>query len=235
MRYSTRLKKLDTSDCKRAILEFDSEVNTERLLTMYEGDISNISAEVIFRDPRSFNARQRRFYYALLGDIYKHYGQAVEQLDEWFKQEYIIKYSDLISLSDDSKTTVSEANQLLAIVVDFIMSNNIPLNGGYSLIDRQEGYYLYSCAKHRKCVVCGSHADIHHIDAVGNRKRSKVDHRELRLIAVCRKHHDEAHRLGNTNFMNKYKVHGIKLDGDALVKLNIMTIKRIGEIDDEKI
>ena len=231
MRYAARLSKLKG---KKALLEFHQEINKERLRTMYQGDISNIEAEVIFHDPNRFSSKQRSLYWALLGDIFKWSGQSIEQLHDWFKQEYAIKYHSLVSLKDISNSTVTEVNELLALIIDFMFEFNVPFKEGYELLPTDESYYLYLCIKRRKCAVCGSHADIHHIDAVGNRKRATVDHSQHRLIALCRKHHNEAHNLGNTEFCKRNKVQGIKVDYQTLVRLGLMTKKQVAEIEEEK-
>lgn len=230
MRHSAKLKKYDAKS-KQAIITFDTDLNTERLRTMYNGDISEIYADVTFHDPRRFNTKQRALYRALLNDIYAWSGENTDMLHEWFKEEYMIKYFKPISTADNSKSTISDLNQLIEIVIEFMFVWNVPFKKGYELLPTNENYYLYQCIKHRKCAVCGSHSDIHHVDAVGNQKRSTVDHRELKVISICRKHHNEAHNLGNTEFLKRYKLRGIKVDGDTLFKLGIMTKKQIEEID----
>lgn len=230
MRYAARLSKLET---KKALLEFYQEVNKERLRTMYSGDIRNIEAEIIFHDPRRFSSQQRRLYWALLGDIYKWSGQSVEELHDWFKQEYAIKFYSFVSLKDQSNSTVSEVNKLLELVLDLMFSFNVPFKDGYELLPRSESYYLYMCIKHRKCVICGKHADMHHVDAVGNRKRSVVDHSQFRMMALCRIHHNETHSLGDTNFCNKYQVRGIKVDYETLVNLGLMTNKQVRKLKED--
>lgn len=230
MRYAARLSKLKE---EKALLEFHQKVNKERLRTMYDGDISNIEAEVIFHDPRRFSPQQRRLYWALLGDIYKWSGQSIDELHDWFKQEYVITTCSLVSLKDTSESTVSEINKLLELVIDFMFEFNVPFKDGYELLPTNEAYYLFLCIKHRKCAICGSSAQIHHIDAVGNRKRVVVNHSLLRLIALCWKHHGEAHNLGNTNFCNKYKVQGIKIDYDTLISLKMMTKQQVAKLKED--
>lgn len=233
MRYAARLSKLKG---KKALLEFHEEINSERLRTMYSGDIRNIEAEVIFHDPRRFSAQQRRLYWALLGDIYKWSGQSINELHDWFKQEYVVVTHSLVSLKDTSESSVSEINKLLELVISFMFEFNVPFKDGYKLLPTNEAYYLFLCIKHRKCVVCGAHADIHHVDAVGNRKRVIVDHSKLRLIALCRKHHNEAHNLGNTEFCVRHKVQGINVDYETLVNLKMMTKRQVeklkGDLDE---
>lgn len=61
------------------------------------------------------------------------------------------------------------------------------------------------CIAHRKCIICGRPADIHHVDAIGmGRNRKTVDDSQARKIPLCRAHHNEAHNTGVETFARKY-------------------------------
>lgn len=228
MKYQAKLKKY--RDDKTSVFEFYDDLNKERINTLYSGDIRNVEVEITFHDPRRFDSKQRGLYRALLNDIYNATGQDTNSLHDYFKEEYIIKYERLISTADTSSTTVSEMNELIEIVLDFMFEYNVPFKKGYEMLPTNESFYLYQCCKHRKCCVCGKNADIHHLDAVGNRKRKQVDHRQFRMMALCRTHHNEIHQLGDV-FLDKYKVDGIKLDGDTLIRLGLMNRKQVMEME----
>jgi hypothetical protein len=88
---------------------------------------------------------------------------------------------------------------------------------------------------HRSCVICGEHADIHHIDTVGmGNDRTQIDHREHRLIALCREHHNLAHNLGWQTFSAVYHVKGMYLKSPQLQRLGLMSQKRLEEIDNDQ-
>ena len=122
-------------------------------------------------------------------------------------------------------------NKLLEIVIDFMFEFDVPFAKGYELLPKEESWYLYQCCKHRKCAVCGIHSDIHHIDTVGSgNNRNKVDHTKKRVISVCRKHHVEAHTIGDERFLHKYHLNGIYLSYDDFKRLGLMSQKLIDEL-----
>jgi len=59
--------------------------------------------------------------------------------------------------------------------------------------------------KFKKCIICGKHADIHHLDAIGmGNNRKGYDDSNSRKIGLCREHHSEAHAIGVLKFQQKY-------------------------------
>ena len=111
----------------------------------------------------------------------------------------------------------------------------MPFKKGYELLPKDEAYYQYECCRHRVCAICGrEHADIHHWDAVGTETRKLADHRQHRFMALCREHHTEFHTLGADGFSRKYHVRPTRLKPEDLIKLGVMTQKRINEIDRRK-
>lgn len=177
-------------------------------------------------DTRKARPQQRRLFFALLSDIYTWSGMPTDFLKNLFYLQYeSYTFGKQISLSDTTESSVSDANQLLDLVIDFMFEWHVPFKEGYKLLPREQEYYLFQCCRHRICTVCGKHADIHHvvgstIGAGGN--RTKVDHTERFVMALCRKHHSEIETIGQVEFSAKYHV---PVDG---IKLDKETLKRIG-------
>ncbi len=216
--YSAIVKKLDY---QRLIVDINEELNLERLKTMYFDYDGDREIEFRFTDPRRFTAEQRRFIYALLGDIYAFTGEPIESLKEYFYHIYEALTGLKISLADASLNTMSDATLLADIILDFIFEWDIPFKKGYEILPANAEYYFYKCLVSRKCCICGERADICHIDTVGmGRSRKKIDHTKHYFYAGCREHHQEEHRIGTQNFLNKYQI--------IPTKLNKETIKRLG-------
>lgn len=128
-----------------------------------------------------------------------------------------------ISLSDTTESSVSDANQLLDLVIDFMFEWHVPFKAGYKLLPREQEYYLFQCCRHRVCMICGNRADIHHVDVIGSGlNRTHVDHTKRHVMALCRVHHSEIEQIGSVAFSAKYHV---PVDG---IKLDKETLKRIG-------
>ncbi|RST96977.1 hypothetical protein CBF37_10465 [Vagococcus vulneris] len=203
------------------VFELLEQINLDRLKTLY-GDLNNIEVLLVFKDKRKFSNKQRRLYWALMNDIYNWSGEGTRELHDWFKEEYFLEHGKSISLGNTSIDSKSDVNELLDIVIDFMFEWNVPFKKGYELLPKNEQWYLYQCCKHRKCAICGKHADIHHVDAVGiGNNRNRVDNDWRKFLAVCRVHHVEVETIGNDAFFEKYKVQGIKLDPTMIKKLKI--------------
>ncbi|WP_172639655.1 putative HNHc nuclease [Lactiplantibacillus plantarum] len=175
-------------------------------------------------DKRKARPQQRRLFFALLSDIYTWSGMPTDFLKNLFYLQYeSYTFGKQISLSDTTESSVSDANQLLDLVIDFMFEWHVPFKEGYQLLPREQEYYLFQCCRHRVCMVCGNRADIHHVDVIGaGLNRTHVDHTKRHVMALCRVHHSEIEQIGSVAFSAKYHV---PVDG---IKLDKETLKRIG-------
>lgn len=203
-------------------------LNVEHLNTMYDGDLSHVYAELNIIDPRKVRPAQRKLFFSLLNDIQTWSGAPMKDfLKDFFYTTYAIENDGAeISLADDTKNSVSDANRLLDIVIDFMFEWSVPFKQGYELLPRDENYFLYQCCKHRKCVVCGRHADIHHMNGstVGaGSNRNKIDHTKRYVLPLCRADHNLIHTQGEDEFckINHLPIRGIKLDVETLKKIGV--------------
>ena len=174
-------------------------------------------------DTRKTRPQQRRLFFALLSDIYTWSGMPTGFLKNLFYLQYeSYTFGKQISLSDTTESSVSDANQLLDLVIDFMFEWHVPFNEGYKLLPREQEYYLFQCCRHRVCMICGNRADIHHVDVIGaGLNRTHVDHTKRHVMALCRVH-SEIEQIGSVAFSAKYHV---PVDG---IKLDKETLKRIG-------
>lgn len=190
--------------------------DVDTILRYREGKCSLVELRV--NDGRSVTNLQRRKYFATIRDIADYTGNVWEYWHDRFKFAYCYKNKiEKISMSDCS---VTEARELINLVMDFAIEHDIPLKDfGLNRTD-DIGSYLYSCLVNRSCVCCGKPADIHHVTGyrVGmGMDRDKVNHVGRKVIALCRTHHTEAH-YGEKDFFDKWKIYGIRLD-EYTVKL----------------
>lgn len=220
MKYPSKIVKISGSEITLNTFE---QINTERLKTLY-GNPFNAEPLLVFEDRRKVTSKQRALYFALIGNIKRWSGHEIEELDRLFKIKYLNRTRKLISLANDTTDSVSDANVLLEILIDFMFQNNVPFERGYNLLPKQEQWYLYNCCKHRKCAICGKPSDIHHEEGLvgmgGNRKKHK--HVDSKYISLCRGHHVIRHTMTWEEFETLYKVQPIKLDEETLKKINVM-------------
>lgn len=202
------------------LVQADEYKNIEAVMSNFRGrglvvEI-NIDAKAEAEKLNMITEPQRKKIYALIADI-------AEGLDgitrkdkvhlEEFKAEMKRRFvasnpgTDMFSLSNCSSELAGDFIEWLLM---FAMEHDVPLKDGYGDFEKTDRYF-YFCIKRKKCAVCQSNAEVHHVDAIGmGRNRKKFDDSNNRKIALCRKHHDEAGYIGWESFAKKYYVKGVK-------------------------
>lgn len=172
--------------------------NTERFIRREYEEV-----EIGLKDGRKITPEQRRKAYALMGEISEWAGYEPEELKEIMKHEFLKKVvrsleKELFSLADCDVTT---AREFISYLIDFILRNDVPTHRPLVEMADDIDRYVYSCLIRKKCAVCGSKAELHHVDTVGmGNNRNKVEHLGRRCLPLCRKHHEEAHQMGDEAF-----------------------------------
>lgn len=163
-----------------------------------------VECEVSITDPYKITDKQRRKVFAMIRDIFNHYGQPMDYLRYMFqKQLEFLKAYEPISLSNCSRR---QAGELIELILDFIFTYDIPMNKATSDLLSNDKYFIYKSTINRVCIICGAtHADLAHYQAVGRgRDRNKINHYGNKVLALCRKHHTEQHQIGMDTFNSKY-------------------------------
>ncbi|WP_337572002.1 putative HNHc nuclease [Mitsuokella jalaludinii] len=186
-----------------------------------------LKVEIILWDGRRISPEQRRKCYALLGEIAEYTdgirtAETVDEQKRLLKMEFMLKRMEaterrMFSLADCDMST---AREFITYLIDFIIANDIPTR--VPLIDNCDDIaaYMYACAMHRKCAVCGKAADIHHCE--GSRigagvDRTKVHQLGREVLPLCRVHHTECHKIPESEFVKKYHLQKVRID-EALCK-----------------
>jgi len=171
-------------------------------------------------DGRRISPDQRKLVYALFRDISEHTGHTPNELKDLLKCDYIATTgAEWFSLSNVDMTT---ARYFIEFILEFCFRIDVPLSADVSTMAKEVQNYLFICIKYRRCVCCGGHADIHHVDKVGmGRDRTTVDHTKHRLMALCRGHHSECHTVGQETFNRKYIVEGIEINEKTARELGL--------------
>lgn len=179
-----------------------------------------VECDVIISDPYKITDKQRRKVFAMVRDIFNHYGQPMDYLRYMFqKQLEFLKAYKPISLSNCSRR---QAGELIELILDFIFTNNVPMNKATSDLMSNDKYFLYKSTINRTCVICGSpNSDLAHYKAVGRgRNRNKINHYGNKVLALCRKHHNQQHDMGMSSFNKLHHLENAWVDVDD--KLNSM-------------
>lgn len=193
------------------------------LLQKQVGDI-----EIRLNDGRSISAIQRKKIFAIIKDISEWSGHISEELRHLLTWDYVGQADvNYFSLSNVDMTT---ARDFINFLIRFCFEHGVPTKR--PLIDMAEeiGKYLYYCLEFRKCAICNEKAYTHHVTGshVGmGRNRDEICHIGMKAIALCTKHHDEAHRREKALFEENH-IYGIALDEYLVKKLKIGRITQGG-------
>lgn len=195
------------------IVGYDGEILQLKPLGYIDRELLQKQVDVIeirLVDGREISAEQRRKIFATVRDIAAWSGHEPEYIRQFTEFDFRLQNGlEPFSLSDCDKST---AREFISYLVEFCFNHGVPTRD--TLLNRTDdiGKYLYYCLEHRRCAVCNEKADIHHVTTVGmGRDREQIIHIGMEAIALCRKHHQEAHIKGQA-FFNEYHIYGIKLD-----------------------
>lgn len=167
--------------------------------------------EIVLIDSRPLSSKQRRSCYAMIREIAEWAGDDASEVKEYLKMEFwsaeLLHTADrMFSLSNAPMSIVAAFQRWLA---RFIVRNDVPCKRSLlSYVDDVDDY-VYACIANRKCAICGRHADLHHVDAIGmGRSREEIIHEGLPVLPLCREHHMEAHGMPTEEFLKKYHLNG---------------------------
>ena len=181
---------------------------------MLQKNVNEIEIRLI--DGRECSHNQRAKIFAIIRDISDWSGHDREDLRKYFTESFCEDNdTEYFSLSPhkSNMADMTTARAFITYLIEFCLRWNVPTLK--PLLDKAEdiGKYLYLCLENRKCAVCNSKAEIHHVDTIGiGRNRNTIIHKGMNAIALCHKHHMEAHNIGKNTFFLKYHVYGIQLD-----------------------
>ncbi|MQS44272.1 putative HNHc nuclease [Companilactobacillus mishanensis] len=200
-------------------LEIGDDLNLMKIQKLSAG--SQPTVELDISDGRSISNDQRKKIYALIADISIWSGYSVEkEMPQIMKWQYLMSTGEQeFSLSDCSMT---QANKYLSWILDFCFDNDIPFKTKTWDLLPNDFAMQYRCLKHRKCCICGKHADIAHLKTVGlGRSRKRINHSDYYFMALCRTHHTEQHKIGIKTFLTRYHIKPVKLQPEDIKQLHI--------------
>lgn len=179
-----------------------------------------VNANVTVTDNKLISADQRKKIFAMCRDIELYWGEPVEASRQLFQSELAMTNGyERISLRNCSKKIASE---LIELIIAFMFHYQIPMRVETSELLQSDKAMLYWATVNRNCVICGKPgSDLAHYQTVGSgRNRNKINHTNNKVLALCRKHHTEQHRIGIETFNSKYHLQDSWVDVDE--KLNKM-------------
>lgn len=174
---------------------------------------NSLEVSVKLVDKRLITEKQRKFIFALCGEIAYHTGDD----KEWVRmllQTYNAKLRE-IEVESLSSCDMTYANGLIDTIITFAIDQEIPFSK--KLIDDYEYKFnekqVYSMCLKRTCVICGGRADLHHVNHVGmGNNRKKISHVGKKILPLCRQHHNEIHNMGEERFIELNHLTPVTID-----------------------
>ncbi len=198
----SKVTRYKQSNGRYSVVVENVDLTDDALLLLDNGYPLDVNVEI--QDGKRITVKQRKKIFALVNDIEAHTGQPRQYMREMFIDflVFLNGYSKRFSLSD---CTRKQAGELIDVILEWVFVNNIPLNYKTSDLMKNDQTFLYLATVHRKCVICGKHAELAHYHAVGRgRNRRKIDHTDNKVLALCHSHHREQHDMGMDSFNAKY-------------------------------
>ncbi|MGX7099457.1 putative HNHc nuclease [Globicatella sanguinis] len=167
---------------------------------------------------------QRKHWFALIKDISDYTGE-----DSW---KVILKMKYLYMMTYDTKKEPSlarnkmkrdDVTKLLQLVIDYCLSNDIPLRKNYLPLMEQK--QLFAMTMKRICWITHKpNAELCHFEqTVGmGRNRNSIDHTRSKFMTLSHELHMEQHRIGEQSFCEKYNIQPIGLTAENLKELGVM-------------
>lgn len=169
---------------------------------------------VEFVDKRRISAQQRKKAYVLISYIAAWWGYTpLEAMKEMLKLMFVGEAETLrrtFSLSDCDMTT---ARLFISYLIDFCLLHGVDVGEPLYQLAEDIPRYVWACLMNKRCAVCGRKAELHHVDAVGmGRNRKEICHIGMRALPLCREHHTEIHKVGQTDFLKRYILEPVRID-----------------------
>lgn len=178
-------------------------------------------ATVFLHDGRLRSRDQNAKAWALIGEIAMWAGYKSSETSEVnanLKMDFLQKRFDALSAAaikafSMSDVDVTTASLYISFLIDFILENNIPTKRPITEMCEDIQQAVYSAAMHKRCIVCGKRAGLHHVDRVGmGADRREICHIGMRALPLCREHHNEAHQHGDAALVEKYHLDPVIID-----------------------
>lgn len=175
-------------------------------------------ARVLFNDQEEITPVQRKKIFAIVRDIADSQLEDRELTRKTLTADFLRKNIDQLQLSAlslaitgncDKGTASLFIDYLISTCMEFNVQTKEPLQAYADDLER----YTYTALLHKRCLICGKKADLHHVSAIGiGYNRETKPQLGALVMPLCRVHHTEYHTIGGTEFREKYHVSPVPMD-----------------------
>ena len=173
---------------------------------------------LLWQDQDEITADQRKKIFAICGEIAIWSGHDKElvrkvQTADFLRQNIEQLQLSALSLAITGNCDKGTATLFIDYLINFCLENNVPTARPLQEYADDLERYTYAALLHKRCLVCGKKADLHHVDRIGaGYSRATKYQIGARVMPLCRIHHGEVDTLGQTAFDEKYHVVPVPMD-----------------------
>lgn len=198
-------------------------------VTLPEG-ADETEARVLFYDREMMSGDQRRKVFALCAEISVWSTGTRDDADqirrlmqiEFLRANMERLQLSAISLAVGGNCDKGTASMLINYLINFCFENNVPTKEPLVCYADSLEAYTYAALMHKRCVICGQKADLHHVDRIGAGYNRKTKPQIGALVMpLCRIHHGEVDELGQHDFDEKYHTAAVPMDKRIAAKYRI--------------
>lgn len=203
-----------------------TNIDWQKLLRYNNGQVPKV--DLVFDDQERRSLLQNKHMHALIGDIASWQGEDPEEVKLWFKWAFANAFE--LENIKTSHMTMEQASNFISILITFAVKHGVPLTKyrPLEMLALDDIFkYEYQCLMNKRCVLCGANpSDMHHLDTIGANggNRQKINHLKLRVVQLCREHHQMAGNMGVETFLNQYHLTGIRVNTE-IAKIHSLNIK----------
>lgn len=182
---------------------------------------------LLWQDAEEISGDQRRKIFAIIGEIADWSAHDPEYLRKNLTKDFLMANREklwltILSLASGGGCDKGTASLFIDFLIDFCLENNVPTSRPLQEYADDLERYTYSALLHKRCIVCGRKADLHHVDRIGaGYNRNTKPQIGARAMPLCRIHHGEVDTLGQTAFDEKYHVVAVPIDKRIAAKYGI--------------
>lgn len=182
---------------------------------------------LLWQDQEEITADQRKKIFAICGEIAQWSAHDPEYVRKNLTADFLranierLQMSAL-SLAISGNCDKGTASLFITFLVEFCLENSVPTSRPLQEYADDLERYTYSALLHKRCLICGRKADLHHCTQIGaGYNRNTKPQLGALVMPLCREHHSEWHTIGRTAFENKYHAVPVQMDKRIAGKYHI--------------
>ena len=184
------------------------------------------AARVLWQDADEITPDQRKKIFAICGEIAIWSGHDKELVRKVQTADFLRANIERLQMSALSlaigQCDKGTASLFIDFLVNFCLENDVPTSRPLQEYADDVERFTYAALLHKRCVICGRKADLHHVQAIGmGFNRNTKPQLGAMVLPLCREHHTEYHNIGGTAFDAKYHVQAVPMDKRIAGKYNI--------------